>query len=196
MLEHLQRLPGSGEVRALVAPSSAYAAATALSSLVAGGLAECLSGLSGLDVLVDVGRLDVDSVGTELVRAVGEVVLVTRPLVTSVVHTRDLAASLRQLGVRVSLLIVGDSPYSPAEVGHAVGGLAVIGVLADDPAGAAALDGTARTPRVWARSRLVRSAAAVADRLTVDQRPPVESAGPALTTLAEPSPVEFSGAAR
>ncbi|MCU0310705.1 MAG: hypothetical protein MUE36_07160 [Acidimicrobiales bacterium] len=196
LLEHLQRLPGSGEVRALVAPSSAYAAATALSSLVAGGLAECLSGLSGLDVLVDVGRLDVDSVGTELVRAVGEVVLVTRPLVTSVVHTRDLAASLRQLGVRVSLLIVGDSPYSPAEVGHAVGGLAVIGVLADDPAGAAALDGTARTPKVWARSRLVRSAAAVADRLTVDQRPPEESAGPALTTLAVPSPVEFSGAAR
>lgn len=192
-LEHLQRLPGSGEVRALVAPSSTYAAATALRSLAAAGLADCLRGLSGLDVLLDVGRLDVDSVGTELVRALGEVVLVARPRVTSVVHTRDLAASLRHLGVRVSLLLVGDSPYSAAEVGHAVGGLAVIGVLADDPAGAAALDGAARTPKVWARSRLVRSAAAVADRLAADPAPPET---PAHVILPGPSPLELSGVAR
>ena len=143
LLEHLQRLPGSGEVRAL-----------------------------------------------------GEVVLVARPRVTSVVHTRDLAASLRHLGVRVSLLLVGDSPYSPAEVGDAVGGLVVIGVLADDPAGAAALDGTARTPKVWARSRLVRSAAAVADRLAADPAPPEAPAAPAHVILPGPSPLEFSGVGR
>jgi hypothetical protein len=165
VLEHLQRLPGAGEVRALVAPSSPFAAATALGSLIEAGFAGCLAGLDGLDVLVDLGRLDAGSSGVELVAALGEVVLVVRPRVTSVIHTRDLAESLRQSGISVSLLIVGDSPYAPDEVARSAGGLGVVGVLADDPQGAAALDGAARTVKAWSRSRIVRSSAAVADQL-------------------------------
>lgn len=165
LLEHLQRLPGSGEVRALVAPSSAFAASMALASLVDSGLVACLRGLDTVDVLIDLGRLDPGSSGLELVRELEEVVLVVRPRVTSVIHSRDLAMSLRQSGLSVSLLIVGDSPYSCAEIADAVGGAEVVGVLAEDPSGAAALDGAARTTKAWTRSRLVRSATPVTDRL-------------------------------
>jgi hypothetical protein len=172
LLEHLQRLPGSGEIRALVAPPSPFSAATALNSLVDAGLAECLSSLGSRDVLVDVGRLDPGSAELELVRTVGQVVLVVRPCVSSVIHTRELAAGLHDLEVEVSLMVLGEKPYPPAEVAAAIGVPSLVGVMADDPIGAAGFEGNSGRPRAWARSRLVRSAAMIADRLAPPPPPP------------------------
>lgn len=176
LLEHLQRLPGSGEIRALVAPPSPFSAASALRSLVDAGLAECLSTLGSRDVLVDVGRLDPDSAELELVRTVGRVVLVVRSCVSGVIHTRELAAGLSDLGVEVSLMVLGEKPYPPAEIAAAIGVASVVGVLADDPIGAAGFEGSSGRPRGWARSRLVRSSAMIADRLAPPAPPPPPAA--------------------
>ncbi len=136
LLEHLQRLPGPGEVRVLVAPPSPFAASTAMAALAAARFGELLRGLSGMDVLLDVGRVDAASPSVPLLRELGAAVLVARPTLGSVLHTRELVASLRSFGVHSSLLVIGDRPYSPAEVVEAIGAVALVGVLPDDPVGA------------------------------------------------------------
>jgi hypothetical protein len=165
LLEHFQRLPGPGEVRTLVGPPSPFAASTALAALVNAGFGDLLRGLGGLDALVDVGRIDATSPSLDLIRRLGAVVLVARPTLTSVLHTRELIASLAAIGVRCSLLLVGDRPYGPAEVLDAVGSVALLGVLPLDPIGARALCGDAKSPKVLGRTRLVRAADQIAARL-------------------------------
>lgn len=165
VLEHLQRLPGPGEVRTLVAPPSPFAASTAMTVLVAAGLGARLAALSGMDALLDAGRLDATSPTLPILQELGSVVLVVRPTLPGVLHTRELAASLLSIGVRSSLLIIGDRPYSPGEVVDAIGSVALIGVLPDDSVGARALCGDARSPKVLARTRLVHAASEFATRL-------------------------------
>ena len=165
LLEHLQRLPGPGEVRVLVGPSSPFAASTAIAALAAARIGDLLTRLSAMDVLLDVGRVDAASPTVPILRELGAVVLVARPNLGSVLHTRELVTSLRGVGVRSSLLIVGERPYSAAEVVDAIGAIALVGVLPDDPVGARALSGDAKNARVLGRTRLVRAAAEVAARL-------------------------------
>ena len=165
VLEHLQRLPGPAEVRVLVAPSSPFAASTALTSLVASGFAMALDRFSGTDLLVDVGRIDATAPTVALLGSLRSVILLSRPDLSSVLHTRDLAWSLRDLGVRPSLLVIGDRPYSPGEVAEVVGAESLLGVLPDDVVGARALQGEARNAKVLGRTRLLREASEVARRL-------------------------------
>jgi hypothetical protein len=170
-LEHLQRLPGPGEVRVLVGPASSFAASTAMAGLVGAGIGDLLAGLSGLDVLVDVGRVDASSPAVPLLGRFGSVVLVARPTLASVLHTRELVASLRGLGVGCSLIVIGDRPYSPADVVDAIGPVGLLGVLPDDPVGARALSGDARNAKVLGRTRLVRAATELAVRLAPTATP-------------------------
>lgn len=165
VLEHLQRLPGPGEVRVLVAPPSPFAASTAMAALVGAGIGARLAGLAGMDVLVDVGRVDATSPTVPLLRDLGALVLVARPTLTSVLHTRELVGSLQGAGVRCSLLVIGDRPYAPTDVVDAIGPISLVGVLPDDPVGARALSGDARNAKVLGRTRLVRAAGAVATLL-------------------------------
>jgi len=165
LLEHLQRLPGPGEVRALVAPAGPFAATTAIEALSTGGLSRCLTALATVDTLVDVGRVDPGSSTLPLLRSADRFVLVVRPSLESVLHTRDLVASLRSLGRRASVLVIGDRPYAPDDVAEAVDADELVGVLPDDPVGAMALAGNARSPKVLARTRLVRAAAAISQTL-------------------------------
>src|SRR5690606_22369935 len=116
-------------------------ASTAVSALVAAGFAERIAGLGGLDALFDVGRLDASSPSIGLVRWLRSVVLVMRPTLPSVLHTRALAASLATFGVRCSLVVVGDRPYRPADVVDAIGHVSLLGALPDAPVGAGALCG-------------------------------------------------------
>jgi hypothetical protein len=165
LLEHLQRLPGPGEVRALIAPSGPFAATTAIEALTTGGLGRCLSELHEMDSLVDVGRIDPGSPALPLIRAADQFVLVVRPSLESVVHTRDLWSSMRSTGVQASVVVVGDRPYAPVEVADAIAADDLLGVLPEDPVGAAALAGNARSPKILARTRLVRAADDIASRL-------------------------------
>lgn len=116
------------------------------------------SGTVLVDVLVDCGRIGVDTAWPLL--AAAELVLVaTRPTLRSVVHTRHAVAVLRaELGgvARVGLLVCGPGPYDPGEVGQAIGVPARV-VLPDDPDAAAALSDGAAT-RSWSRTVLARAA--------------------------------------
>lgn len=165
LLEHAQRLPGPGEVRVLVGPSSSFAATTALAELVAADLHGHLLSMTGVDVLVDLGSLHAGSPVLPIVRAARSVTLVVRPVLDGIVHARDLASSLAGHGARAKILVVGDRPYAPIDVAAAVGA-ELVGVLPHDPIGAAALAGDARNPKILGRSRLVRTAALLAEDLT------------------------------
>lgn len=179
LLEHLQRLPGPGEVRALVGPSSSFAAATALGSLVGAGLADRLVDLTTADVLVDAGRLDPASPALALASRASTLIVVVRPSVESVLHTRDLVASLRKTGTVAELVVVGGRPYGPDEISAAVDA-EVVAVLPDDPIAARALAGEPVGPKVLGRSPLLATAAELAAQLagpyvdTIDLEPAVE----------------------
>ncbi len=96
--------------------------------------------------------------------------------------------ALHELG-DVGVVLVGRRPYGPTEVAANLG-VEVLGVLADDAKGAAAIDGTGGSRR-FGTSALVRSArvvaAALAARLDADHVPtdaaaddgqvPIEAAG-------------------
>lgn len=164
ILEHTQRLPGLGEIRALVSPSSTFASSTAISELVAANLAACLAGIDAYDVIVDLGTLTATSPVYPLLRAERRVHLVVRTTLESILHTRDLVANLAATGVTCDLIVIGDRPYSPLDAAEAISA-EVIATLPDDPVGAAALAGQARNPKILARTRLLRAAGQAATNL-------------------------------
>jgi hypothetical protein len=145
--------------RVLVAPVSAEQSGAALTAL-RGVLSSTLAGLDG-DVLVDCGRLDSHSPAFEVATKADLLVMVAQPVVAEVHH---LAARLATVGsaAAVSVLLVGDRPYSVAEVAEAVGANA-LGTLPVDGRTAAALGaGNPASARALRRSPLLREAGAVA----------------------------------
>ncbi len=164
LLEHLQRLPGPGEVRALVGPASSFAASTAIRSLVGAGLVDRLAELENVDVVVDAGRLEPLSPALPLAAGADTLLLVVRPTVESVLHTQALVAALRTTGTAATLLVVGDRPYGPDEIAAAVDA-PVLAVLPDESVGARALAGEPVGAKVLSRSPLLAAAANVAGHL-------------------------------
>jgi hypothetical protein len=69
-------------------------------------------------------------------------------------------------------VVVGDSPYASAEIGGFLG-VDVVGVIADDPNGAAYVAGHATSQRNATRSRLAKSAAKVATSVVARLTMPV-----------------------
>jgi hypothetical protein len=165
LLAHSQLLPGGAAGHAprrlLAAPVSLDQASAALLAL-RGRLSGVLSAVAS-DVLVDCGRLDHASPSQRVATEADLLVMVARPVVAEVHH---LSTRLDTLSPRnLSLLLVGDRPYSVEEVGEAVGA-APLGTLPHDPRAAAALTaGDPRALRVVRRSGLLRSAHAIAERL-------------------------------
>ena len=82
-------------------------------------------------MLVDCGRLDPGSPAFEVATKADLLVMVAQPVVAEVHH---LASRLASVGsaTAVSVMLVGDKPYSVAEVAEAVGANA-LGSLADRP---------------------------------------------------------------
>ena len=129
------------------------------------------------DVLADVGRLP--SAGLDsLLAAADRVLLVLRPTLAQIHHTRHRLAAVRRLRAdetdtdtsSVSILMLGDRPYAAGEVEEALDA-PVAAVLADDPRAAAALgDGTAGGRR-FNTSALMRSARAAAAALRGAEHP-------------------------
>ena len=164
---HAQRLPG--DLAALVGPASAEQAHASLRA-VAGRFVSVMDA-SGADVLADCGRLWPSSPSEEVVHQAALAVLVARPSAEEIAHLCSRVASLRSACRRLGVVLVGERPYGPEEVGAAVEA-EVIGVLADDPKGAALLAGHAQAPWAFRRSALMRSAREVAAGIQARLAPP------------------------
>jgi hypothetical protein len=192
---HTQPLPFAGRGtdgdaegggrRVLLGPVAADQAGAALAAL-RGGLPGVLSSL-GADVLVDCGRLDPGSAVHDVVTEADLLVVVARPVVAEVHHLAARLSGLRPKAL--SLLLIGDRPYSVAEVADAVGANP-LGVLpVDDRAAAALTVGRSDGARVLRRSRLLRDARAVAEGLAGWLSPvpvPVPVRPPAAAPAARP----------
>jgi hypothetical protein len=183
---HTQPLPVAGRPaadgdaegaarRVLVGPVAADQAGAALAAL-RGGLPGVLSSL-GADVLVDCGRLDPASAVHDVVTEANLLVVVVRPVVAEVHHLAARLSALRPKAL--SLLLMGDRPYSVAEVADAVGATPLGTVPVDDRAAAALTVGRSGGARILRRSRLLRDARAVAEGLAGWlPAPPVRSVAP------------------
>lgn len=150
---HLQT-PSGSDVRLLVAPPAAEQARRSL-GLAAGPLASVVTKLDGTDTIVDVGRLRPDSAAMPLVEAADAVILVARPRLDELQQLPARLRALRPTLARVGLLLIGDQPYSSAEVAVALD-IEVVAVIADDPRAAEALGGVGRAAHLG-RSPLLRS---------------------------------------
>lgn len=128
-------------------------------------------------VLVDAGRLSPLSPVRGLVERADRLVVVARPEVEELhaLNTRigDLRTATRD---RISVLLVGDRPYRPADVASQLG-VDVVGFLADDRRAAEAISGHGRavSSRTLRRSALARSARAVAERILEHAGVPAEA---------------------
>jgi MinD-like ATPase involved in chromosome partitioning or flagellar assembly len=170
-LAHTQVLPvaepgsngSAGPLRrhVLVGPVGAEQSLAALSAL-RGGLHKALASLS-TDVLVDCGRLDPGTPTDEVVNHADLLVVVARPVVAEVHHLTTRLATLRPKAL--SLLLVGDRPYTVAEVAATVGASPLASLPADPRAALALAEGMPWASGALRRSRLLRSARAVATAL-------------------------------
>lgn len=128
----------------------------------------------GRDALVDTGRLVGDRGNWPLLHAADQVLVAVRPSVRSVHAAQDAISRMRsELGdlEKVSALVIGDGPYSPAEVVAALG-LTLQGTLPTDRQAAAVLsDGAGAAMATLRRSALLKSAAVLARRLAAAHQP-------------------------
>jgi MinD-like ATPase involved in chromosome partitioning or flagellar assembly len=188
-LAHTQPLPSASgaegpERRILVAPVAADQATAALGALRY-GLPKVLAGLEA-DVLIDCGRLDPSSPAYEFAVDADLLVVVTRPLVSEIHH---LAARLSSVKARaVSVLVVGDKPYSVTDVAEVVGATPLGTIPADDRAAEALTLGHPHALRVLRRSRLLRDARSVAEGLAAWLGPQAHEGVRGGTGPAEPFP--------
>lgn len=172
LARHSQSLPdGLAVLPAPVLPEQVRAAL----AMTAAPLATGLAALADAGVVIDVGRAWPADVVAPLVDVADAVILVCRPSVEELQQVGALVDGYRAHVPRVGLVLVGESPYSPAEVGAAVDPASadiVWGVVPEDRRQAEILNGQ-RGGWNWAGRRLplVRAAAelaqAVATRLDV-----------------------------
>ncbi len=165
---HVQRLPGTDRITALVGPAS-LEPAQALLRTAASRLAGLLD-QADTDVLIDVGRLPAAPLSTPLLVSADRLLLVVRPRVEELTALAQRLAHLATLGPGLEVLLVGERPYGPGEVADTLG-VGVAGVLAHDPEAADALAAVGSTGRL-ARSRLLRTATGIVDDLTGTQPAP------------------------
>jgi hypothetical protein len=179
LAEHLQLLPNG--VPVLAGPASSEQARTALAMLT-----DPISLLrtAGRDVLLDVGRLDPDSVAGPLFAVADARLLVVRPQLPDLQALAGYFDAHPDQRAGALVVLVGPGPYPAGEVSDALGA-EVLGLLPWDPAGVAALGAGPRR----GLSRLHRAAATVAGQLASRLASP-ESAPAAVTQRPVDDPVE------
>lgn len=169
---HVQSLPGTERIVALVGPPS-MEPAQALLRTSAARLATLLTRVpDDMAVLIDAGRLLSPSLAAPLIAVADQLVVVARPRVEELTGLAHRLPILSELGPPLLVLLVGDQPYGPTEVAETLG-VAVAGVLARDVTAAETL-AAAGSSRTLARSALLRSATGVVDTLLagIDSSPP------------------------
>ena len=152
---HTQHLPAGAAV--LVSPPAPDLARAALAT-IGPRLTAAFDDLLGF---IDLGRADgLESVIERAPRA-DLLLLLAEPTVAGVEHLRArLAGAIEPRETQIAIVLVGDRPYRPAEV-EATLGLPVLGSLAVDPRGVAALYGD----RAARRTLVARSARSVLDAI-------------------------------
>jgi hypothetical protein len=172
--DHAQMLPGGLGV--VVAHPSAEQTHAALRTGAA-RIGEHLAQLGQTDVLLDAGRLSPSSPALALLAAASLVLVLVRPQLDELRALSQRLPALRETA-DVRIVLVGQRPYGSAEVAANLG-VEVIGVLADDPAGAATVNGSGRARHLGRRALVASSrevAAAVAARLDAAEAEPDEVA--------------------
>ncbi|TMB90735.1 MAG: chromosome partitioning protein [Chloroflexi bacterium] len=159
LLEHCQQI--LGELDVLLGPARSDRAEAALRVLGERGLWREL-GNSEEQVLADCGRLDAQSAAVAVVEASALLLLVARPVLSELQHVHARLPSLRRVGQRVALLLVGNGPYQSREVSETLD-VEVAGMLPDDKHAAGVLHGEPGSSRALARLPLLRSASALVD---------------------------------
>lgn len=190
---HSQQLPdGLAVLPAPVLPDQVRAAL----AMNAAPLARCLAALGDAGVVADIGRAWPGDVVAPLVEAADGVVVVCRPSVEGLGQVGTLVHAFRARVARVGVVLVGESPYSAAEVAAALepdGTDLVWGVVPADRRQAEILNGQ-RGGWNWAGRRLplVRAATELAHR--VAERVPVSPEEPVLPSPgADRDAVAWSG---
>ncbi|MHB1771908.1 MAG: MinD/ParA family ATP-binding protein [Acidimicrobiales bacterium] len=184
--EHCQELPGG--VAVLAGPASADQARNALGMLA--GLSSHL-GMLDADVLVDCGRLDPRALGFGVFEGADAVVLASRPRLADL----HALATWREANPfdagLVALVVVGDGPYSDAEIAEALG-VEVLARLPWDPEAARALVSVPTSAREVRLSPLVRAARSMADRLASE----LAGAPPAVGSASDEVPAASTRSSR
>ncbi|MBA2437627.1 MAG: chromosome partitioning protein [Acidimicrobiia bacterium] len=157
---HAQELPGGLAV--VVGPDSAEAATTTVRS-AGEALGRWLAAQPDMVALVDCGRLRPLSPTLDLVRCASQLVVVVRPRVEELQALSQRLAALQQL-TKVGLILVGQRPYGPDEVATVLGA-EILGVIADDPRAALALEGDGSSVKRLRRSAMARTALGLAEVL-------------------------------
>lgn len=164
--QHSQELPGGLSIVACPdGPDQVYAA------LAASGrsLGRWLEALPDVDVICDVGRLTPNSPSIDFVAEASAVLMVARPNVEQLQPAARRMISLAPVIDNLGWVLIGDSPYGPAEV-ESTYGLPVVGVIADDSRAAGKLESGVVSSKL-VRSPLVRSAGSLAEVLAQWLRP-------------------------
>jgi Flp pilus assembly CpaE family ATPase len=155
---HLQSLPGGLEVlvaptRGVVVSNGSRAAEDARGALC--GIAQG----SESDVIVDLGRLHLESVESQRWLAQSETVcIVLRADAAAIAHVQEQVGTIqKRCGGTLLLILIGNGPYSVSEIERFTG-VPVIIQVPHDQAAAAVLTLGRGSQRRLARSALVRSA--------------------------------------
>ena len=159
VMQHAQMLPTG--VNAILAPPSAEQAAIALGG-VGMRLSSALAKMPAA-VFADCGRWDPRQPSSDRVTGSSLVIVVIRPTVTSIEHARSMLNPLAAMTKKISVILVGDKPYGPAEVGEALN-VDVLGVLDYDSRSATLLS-EGNDFKVVRRTPLTRSAFSMLDKI-------------------------------
>jgi MinD-like ATPase involved in chromosome partitioning or flagellar assembly len=159
--DHAQLLPGGLPV--ILGPDGPHQATEVLR---AGGrdLGRWLRALPHVDVIADVGRLSIGSAANEVAAEADCLLGVARPVAAQLGPAAQRLSALANHGLRVGWVLIGDRPYSAAEVQRAYG-LPVIHVIEEDNRGAQQME-AGTNPAKLRRSTLVRSVASLAGTLS------------------------------
>lgn len=158
---HTQHLPGG--VPVLVGAATLDEAHAVLRDLTP-ALTTWATNQTEIDVIIDCGRVLPGRSTVDITGQAGVVMVLTRPTLDQLRPATHQVGTLNASGIDAGLLLVGDEPYRPGEVSAALD-VDVVGVVSWDPRTAAVLTGSRGAVRDLGRSRLVRSVAALAQRL-------------------------------
>ena len=156
--QHCQALSTGSAV--LAGPVSAEHAQSALAML--GELTRRLSELDA-DVLVDGGRLDPVSPVSAVLDGADLALLAVRPRLTDL-HALATWLDSHSIEAEQELIVIGDGPYSDAEIAEALG-IPVLARVPWDPDAAQAIVSVPADSRELRLAPLVRAARSLADRL-------------------------------
>ncbi|MEM9200607.1 MAG: hypothetical protein AAGC53_03065 [Actinomycetota bacterium] len=155
---HVQTLPGGLDV--VVAPEDPTQVESVLGQ-AGSRLMDLLTGLADVDVIIDLGRAQSESV-QPITNGAKALLMVARPEPEHLIPAAQRIPLIRRPDL--AWLLVGDRPYSPDEVIEA-SGYRVAGVIADDARSAQAIRSGEGGDRIN-RGELMRSASRISSTLS------------------------------